>query len=55
MVKEMEKENNMIVLVDLIFEGEYSYGKRNGKGREFNSNGELVYEGEYLNGEKLNK
>ena len=27
-------------------------GKRNGKCKEFNDNGKIVFEGEYLNGEK---
>ena len=30
-------------------------GKRNGKGKEYNDNGELVFEGVYLNGEKIKK
>ena len=32
----------------LIFEGEYLNGKKNGKGKKFNANGELIFEGEYL-------
>ena len=28
------------------------YGERNGKGKEYNSNGKLRFEGEYLNGKK---
>ena len=36
---------------ELIFEGEYKNGKRNGKGKEFDS-GQLIFEGEYLNGKK---
>ena len=36
----------------LIFEGEYSNGKRNGKGKEYNEEGKLIFEGEYLNGKK---
>ena len=39
----------------LIFEGEYLDGKRNGKGKEYNEDGSLKYEGEYLNGEKSGK
>ena len=34
----------------LIFEGEYRYQKRNGKGKEYDYFGELQFEGEYLNG-----
>ena len=37
---------------ELIFEGEYLNGKRNGKGKEYDSFGSLIFEGEYLNGKK---
>ena len=37
---------------DLIFEGGYLNNKRNGKGKEYNNKGELIFEGEYLNGIK---
>ena len=38
-----------------MFEGEYLKGKRNGKGKEYDPfNGNLIFEGEYLNGEKWN-
>ena len=33
-----------------LFEGEYLNGERNGKGKEFNSLEDLIFEGEYLNG-----
>ena len=33
----------------LLFEGEYLNGLKNGKGKVYNYNGELEYEGEYLN------
>ena len=36
----------------LLFEGEYSNGKRHGKGKEYYSTGELIFEGEYLNGKR---
>ena len=36
---------------ELIFEGEYLNGKRNGKGKEF-YNGELIFGGEYLYGKR---
>ena len=40
----------------LVFEGEYLNGERNGIGKEYNClNGDLEYEGEYLNGEKHGK
>ena len=38
---------------DLIYEGEYLNGKRNGKGKEYN--GSFITEVEYLNGEKNGK
>ena len=34
-----------------IFEGEYLYGIKNGKGKEYN-NGILIFEGEYMNGKR---
>ena len=39
----------------LIFEGEYSKGKRHGKGKEYNISGKLIFEGEYSNGKKHGK
>ena len=30
---------------NLLFEGEYKNGKRNGKGKEYNDVGELIFEG----------
>ena len=38
----------------LIFEGEYLNGKRNGKGKEYCGSW-LIFEGEYLNGKKNGK
>ena len=35
---------------ELIFEGEYLNGERNGKGKEYYDNGILKCEGKYLNG-----
>ena len=35
-----------------MFDGEYVNGKRHGKGKEFNSDGKLIFEGEYLYGKK---
>ena len=40
---------------ELIFEGEYLNGEKNGKGKEYNRIGELVFEGEYLNGKRNGK
>ena len=40
----------------LKFEGEYSNGKRNGKGKEYDDEyGYLQFEGEYLNGKRNGK
>ena len=40
---------------NMIFEGEYLNGKRNGKGKEYYYYGKLKIEGEFLNGEKNGK
>ena len=37
----------------LIFEGEYSNGLKNGKGKEYYDNGKLKFKGEYINGNKI--
>ena len=47
--KEYDEYNN------LIFEGEYLNGKRNGKGKEYNENAIIIFEGEYLNGQRNGK
>jgi antitoxin component YwqK of YwqJK toxin-antitoxin module len=39
---------------NLIYEGEYLNGVKNGKGKEY-LNGEIKYEGEYLNGVRNGK
>ena len=36
----------------LQYEGEYSYGQKNGKGKEYNEDGQLIFEGIYFNNEK---
>ena len=38
----------------LEYESEFSNGERNGKGKEYSINGELKFEGEYLNGKRWN-
>ena len=35
---------------NLKYEGEYFNGKRNGKGKQYDSHGKLEYEGEFVNG-----
>ena len=39
---------------NLVYEGDYINGKRNGKGKEY-ENGKLIYEGEYLDGKRYGK
>ena len=39
---------------EIIFEGEYLNGEKNGKGKEYNDNGKLVFEGEYLKDKRWN-
>ena len=48
--KEYDGYNN-----DLLFEGEYLNGKRNGKGKEYDYDGKLRFKGEYLNGKRHGK
>ena len=47
----MERENNGKVKEyygnKLIYEGEYLNGEKNGKGKEYNDNDELEFDGEY--------
>ena len=40
---------------NLLFEGEYLNGKRNGNGKEYDSEDKLIFEGEYLNGKRHGK
>ena len=40
---------------DLLYEGEYVNGKRNGKGKEYYDDGALEFEGEYINGKRNGK
>ena len=46
-VKEYDEYGNV------IFEGEYLNGKKNGKGKEYHYTGKVKFEGEYLNGERI--
>ncbi len=36
-----------------MFKGAYLNGKKNGKGKEYYNNGSLKFEGEYINGIKI--
>ena len=38
----------------LLYDGELLNGKRNGKGKEFNNNGKLIFEGTFENGKRWN-
>ena len=40
---------------NLVYEGEFSNGHKNGKGKEYDNNGRLRFEGEYINGERNGK
>ena len=54
-----EEENKLkeykIYSDELIYEGEYLNGKRNGKGKEYGRYGRLIFKGEYLNGKRNGK
>ena len=45
----MEKEKNIILMVDWNLKANK---KRNGKGKEYNNNGKLEFEGDYLKGKR---
>ena len=47
LTKEYDRFND-----ELIFKGEYLNRKRNGKGEEYNSYGEIKFSGDYLNGKR---
>ena len=50
-----EKNKGKLYDVDddkLLYKVEFINGKKNGKGKEYWNNGQLLYEGEYLNGKK---
>ena len=49
------KEYNDKFFCSLIYEGECLNGKRNGKGKEYYSDGKISFEGEYLNGKRNGK
>ena len=67
--KGFEKNNNISYIIqngkglvkeydnycNLIFEGDYLNGERNGKGKEYNKCGDLLFEGEYHNGKREGK
>jgi len=38
-----------------MHEGEYLKGEKNGKGKEYNKEGKLIFEGEYINKWKRKK
>ena len=39
---------------ELIYEGEYLNGKRNGKGKEYDKYNNLIFDGEFLDGKRWN-
>ena len=40
---------------NIIFEGKYKNGKKNGKGKEYNKFGELIFEGEFIDDKRNGK
>ena len=50
----IENIENYYNRIYLKFEGEYKNGQRNGKGKEYDKNNNVIFEGEYLNGHKWN-
>ena len=52
LLKKYSKKISYYFNGNLEFIGEYLNEKRNGKGKEYNKDNELIFEGEYLNGEK---
>ena len=54
--KKMMIKLNINLLDFKIFSGKYFVGKRNGKGKEYNSyNDKLLFEGEYIDGKRFGK
>ena len=53
----MEKVKNINNNGDLIYEGEYLKGVKNGQAKKYDSHykGNLIFEGYYLNGKKMKK
>ena len=51
----MGKVKNIILIKKIIYQGKYSNDVRNGEGKEYDNNGNIIYEGEYLNGKKMRK
>jgi len=50
----LEVMEGMRLLDKMVFKGEYSKGKKNGKGREYYFNGKIKFEGDYLDSLKWN-
>ena len=51
--KDKGKEYNSFT-DEVIFEGEYKNGERNGKGKEYDKFGKLIFEGEWKSGKRWN-
>ena len=47
-------EDYIIMMIQLIYEGEYKNGERNGKGKQYYIIGNLEFEGEYLRKKERN-
>ena len=48
----MEKDIK-IMWIHILYEGEYLFGKKHGKGKEYNEDGKFAFEGEFYNNKKL--
>jgi len=53
--KELQKKLDVNIEDYKKIKGIYRIGERNGKGKEFNNDGILIFEGEYLNGKRNGK
>ena len=53
--KRLEKKLNINIVDYRRLNGKYKIDGKNGKGKEYNFEGELIFEGEYLNGKRNGK
>ena len=53
--KELKKELKVNIEYYKYISGKYKIGKKNGEGKEYNFDDELIFEGEYLNGKRNGK
>ena len=53
--KSLQENMNISLINYKLFSGKYIEYELNGKGKEFNFDGDLLFEGEYLNRKKMEK